>query len=291
MEKIDKKVLVIGAAGMAGHVICSMLSQNGIKVDTLARNNVEATFSMDLNDMICSHSSMNLDRYDYVINAAGILNRSQNPQAYDSIFVNAYFPHFLKKISSQYAFKVIHLSTDCVFSGKEGAYTEESYHDGTDLYAKSKSLGELDDEQSLTIRTSIIGPELKDGIGLFHWFMKQQGVINGYSKAFWSGVTTIELAKFISDIVVNRLQINGVFHYTNSEPISKFDLLKLFNEIFRDNSLEVLSNDNYSVNKSLINTRNSEYELKKSYSEMISEMKDWFDLYKNRLYQHYDNSK
>ena len=146
----------------------------------------------------------------------------------NAIFLNAYLPHRLSTIAISINAKLIHISTDCVFSGeKRDSYVEKDEKDGKGIYAKTKGLGEVLEDGHLTIRTSVFGPELKsNGEELFHWFMTQFGEISGFSKVFWSGVSTIELAKAVQWSIENN--IKGLYHITNNQSISKNDLLKLF---------------------------------------------------------------
>jgi len=132
-----------------------------------------------------------------------------------AVWFNSYFPQLLASFGKKYNFKLIHISTDCVFSGKEGGYKEDSFKNGIGFYAQSKALGEVVNSKDLTFRTSIVGPELKpDGIGLFHWFMNQAGAISGFTEVFWTGVTTIELAKAINEAIIQEL--TGLYHLTNN---------------------------------------------------------------------------
>jgi len=211
---------------------------------------------------------------DIIINCIGLLNKTAEDNADQAILVNSYLPHFLEAKTRNTNTKVIHISTDCVFSGEEGGYTEKSFKNGKGIYAQSKSLGELNNSKDLTFRTSIIGPELKsNGIGLFHWFMNQTGEINGYSQAYWSGITTIELAKAINQIILQDL--TGLVIIAGSPKIDKYNLLKLFNHLFRNGSIKVNSDSNYKVDKSMRSIRSDfNYEIP-SYETMILEMRDW----------------
>ena len=180
--------------------------------------------------------------------------------------------------------KVIHISTDCVFSGVEGGYTEKSFKNGKGFYAQSKALGELDNTKDLTFRTSIIGPELNtNGIGLFHWFANQTGTINGYTNAYWTGITTIELLEAIKQAISENL--TGLYHLVFDQKISKCELLNIINKEF-SLGLNVIPNDKYSIDKSLINTRNDFGFKEKSYEAMINEMHSWI-LMNKELYPHY----
>ena len=206
---------------------------------------------------------------DFIVNCIGILiHGSSNVE--NAIYLNAYLPHQLKKISKNIGAKLIHISTDCVFSGDKGGYIETDVKDGKGVYSQTKKLGEIEDDANLTLRTSIIGPELKNnGEGLFHWFMNQQGDITGFTRAIWSGVTTIELAKAIKWSIDN--DITGLYHVTNNTSISKYDLLKLFQK-YTKKDINIKSFSGKDVDKSFIDTRLlMDYEIS-SYDQMISNM-------------------
>ena len=135
-------------------------------------------------------------RYDVVINCIGILNQFAEEKKATAAYLNAFFPHQLAEITDGTDTQVIHMSTDCVFSGERGSYTETDLKDGTTFYDRSKALGELEDEKNITLRNSIVGPDLNPkGIGLLNWFMQQKGEVHGFTKAMWTGQTTLQLAK------------------------------------------------------------------------------------------------
>lgn len=273
-----KKVLVIGAKGMAGHVLVKALPTLGeYDVYGIARNvsPSEKLFNLDVSDTEELKKIVD-QNFDIVINCIGILNKDAEDNPEKAIWFNSYFPHLLESFTKNSKTKIISISTDCVFSGKKGNYTETDLRDGEGFYAMSKALGEITNEKDLTIRTSIIGPELnKNGIGLFHWFMNQKNEIQGYSQAFWSGITTIELAKVIDQALVQ--DIKGLITVAGENKIDKFSLLKIFNKIFRNNSLIVLENANYKVDKSMRSIRNDFNYKVPSYEEMIVDMKQWVD--------------
>lgn len=288
MEQV-KKILIIGSRGMAGHVVKLYLEKiEKYEVWGIARN-VETknnTINLDVSNLNELEELIKIHKFRYVINCIGLLNKTaeENPEL--AIWFNSYFPHILSKYGNKYNFKLIHVSTDCVFSGKKGGYLETDFKDGIGYYAQSKALGEIENSKDLTFRTSIIGPELKkDGIGLFHWFMNQNQLISGFTKAFWTGVTTLELAKAIDYAIISDLR--GLYHLVYPQKISKYDLLKTFNNYFRINTIDIQKNDVYSVDKSLINTR-EDFDFKvSSYENMISEMKDWIEEHIS-LYAHYN---
>lgn len=277
------KVLVIGIKGMAGHVIYRYLKNiSDINVSGLARNidESESVYSVDVTDTNRLSDIILSNEYDYVVNCIGILNRDAEDNPAKAIWFNSYFPHFLEEVTNNTNTKIIHISTDCVFNGIKGGYSEYDVKDGYGYYAQSKALGEIDNQKDLTIRTSIIGPELNaNGIGLFHWFMNQKGSIKGYTSAIWSGVTTLELAKSVHHVINNP--ITGLVHLTNGIPINKFELLSIFKRIW-NKDIEISSFDGKIVNKSLIKSSKFNYEVP-SYEEMLIEQFEWMkfneDLY------------
>jgi dTDP-4-dehydrorhamnose reductase len=271
-----KKVLVIGIKGMAGHLLFQSLPElGGYDVYGIARN-IESTdkiYNLDVSNTEELKKIISL-QFDVVINCIGILNKDAEDNPHKAIWFNSYFPHLLESLTKDTKTKIISISTDCVFSGKKGGYTEADLRDGEGFYAVSKSLGEVINEKDLTIRTSIIGPELNaDGIGLFHWFMQQRHDVKGYSQAFWSGITTIELAKVIHQAILQ--EIKGLITVSGKSKIDKYNLIKLFNKIFRNDSLIVSGDSKYKVDKSMYSSRTDfDYNVP-SYEEMILEMKQW----------------
>lgn len=274
-----KKVLIIGSKGMAGHVIYNYFKENtDFSVIDIARGSDGhlPTHQIDVTKFESLTDVLKTEMPDYVINCIGILNRDAEDNPEKSILLNSYFPHFLAKNGKALNFRLIHISTDCVFDGKKGGYTEDSFKDGKGFYAETKALGEVTYANNLTIRTSIIGPELKeDGIGLFHWFMNQKGKIKGYTDAYWTGITTLELAKVIVAAISEG--ITGLHHVVNNEKINKYDLVSLFKQIFDKTDIEVEPYDDYKVDKSLLKTNDSFSYTVPSYKQMLQEMRVWID--------------
>jgi len=273
-----KKILVIGVKGMAGHVIFKSLSKLGnYEVYGVARNidSTDRVFNLDVSNTKELEKIIDM-QFDVIINCIGILNKDAENNPHKAIWFNSYFPHLLESLTKNTNTKVISISTDCVFSGKKGNYTESDLTDGEGFYAMSKAMGEIVNEKDLTLRTSIIGPELnKEGIGLFHWFMTQKEGMSGYSQAFWSGITTIELAKVIHQTILQ--DIKGLIIVAGKPKIDKFSLLKLFNTIFRNDALTITENANYKVDKSMYSLRSDfDYQVP-SYEDMILEIRDWVD--------------
>ena len=286
-----KKILVIGCKGMAGHVVKNYLeSTQNYDVWGLARGVLaEKIINLDVSSTKKLKNVLNKGDFDVVINCIGLLNKTAEDNPELAIWFNSYFPHLLASFGEKYNFKLIHISTDCVFSGKEGAYKEDSFKNGIGFYAQSKALGEVVNSKDLTFRTSIIGPELKpDGIGLFHWFMNQAGVISGFTEVFWTGVTTIELAKAINEAIIQEL--TGLYQLTNNTKICKYDLVSDLNRVFKSNEVKITPNSDYKIDKSLINSRKDfDYNIP-IYAIMIEEMKEWMLSY-SKFYGHYNLKK
>ena len=250
-----KKILVLGSTGMLGHQIVNYLNgfSDFIVDDISYRNKLsESTEIVDATSKSVFEEAIVRLKPDFIINCIGILVKGSQDEE-RAVYLNAYLPHQLKKIAKIINSKLIHISTDCVFSGSKGQYIETDSRDGQGVYSQTKILGEIIDDINLTLRTSIIGPELKyNGEGLFHWFMNQSGDISGYTKAIWSGVTTIELAKTIKWAIDNNL--TGLYHITNNTSISKYELLKLFQK-YTKKEINIYPKDGIIVNKSLLDTR------------------------------------
>jgi len=276
-----KKILILGVSGMAGHVVFTYLDKlKKYKILGTTNSNSfgDRDVKININDKEKFEKILNDFQPDFVINCVGVLIKSTNKSPENAIYANSYFPHYLARLGHEFGFKLLHISTDCVFSGKEGKYIESSLKNAIDLYGLSKSLGEIIDKRNITIRTSIIGPEIKkNGEGLFDWFMNQEIEINGYKSNFWSGVTTLELARFI-DWVLDK-NIVGLIHLTNNVSISKYDLLKLISNIF-NKKVRIYSDKDYICDKSFINT-NKDITFKVfSYNEMIKNMKSFMEEYR-----------
>jgi dTDP-4-dehydrorhamnose reductase len=282
------KVLVLGGNGMAGHMIKDYLTEaTSYEIYYTIRGNSEEErcFTLDVLDEQSVEALLKQLKPDVVINTTGLLNDNAASLFMEAIYVNSLFPHKLSLYGRQYGFKVIHISTDCVFSGDRGDYTENERKDGTSVYAKTKSLGEIIDNSNITIRTSIIGPELKkEGTGLFHWFMHQSGEILGYQSVYWNGVTTLELAKAIEWLIPRS--ISGLVQLTGAKKISKLELLNLIKKEFKRDSIVIKAYDQVKSDKSLLNTRSDFLYKASSYSQMLAELKGWMDSRKKGIYQY-----
>lgn len=178
------------------------------------------------------------------------------------------------------------MSTDCVFSGKEGGYFVNALKDGTSFYGRTKAIGELEDAKNVTIRSSIVGPDTNpSGMGLFNWFMMQSGTIYGYTKVLWSGQTTLQYAKTIEEIAGNH--VYGVYNLVPEKSISKKELLDLFNQYMRNNIILIKPQSNIVSDRSLKRTK-FDYDFSiPDYERMVSELAIWINEHK-RIYPHYN---
>ena len=271
---MNKKILVLGSTGMLGHQVYYYLSN---KINNKIYN---ISFRKKINDetILCNvRDEKKLEDIivsinpDVIVNCIGVLIRGSNSNPENAIFINSYLPHLLVSISDKLNARLIHISTDCVFSGEKGnSYNENDFKDGKDIYANSKSLGEIINDRHLTLRTSVIGPELKtDGESLFNWFMFQKKEINGYTNVLWSGVSTLVLAKVIYSVIENK--INGLYHVTNNNPIDKFSLLNLIKKHTKKDIL-IHPSAEIKINKSFIDTRKKLKLTIPTYEEMVKEM-------------------
>lgn len=284
------RALVLGASGMAGHVVSIYLDEHGFDVVPLSghKSIVDKTIVLDLTDTQKFEAFLKDHEFDVIVNCAGILIEQSEKRKDLATSINSFLPHYLEHRFENGPTKIIHLSTDCVFSGKNAPYKEDSPFDGELFYDRSKALGEIINNKDLTFRMSIIGPDASpEGIGLFNWFEKQSGTIFGFKNSMWNGITTIELAKGIVAAIENNL--TGLYHLVPETNISKYDLLKLFKNVFERNDITVQLKENEPTDKTLLNTRKDFAFTPPDYPSMITEMKVWIDSH-TELYPHYKKS-
>lgn len=259
------RILILGGSGMLGHRLWLNLNQvhetwvtvRGDGSQLLDILGVSREYILPQVDALVldqvTHAMASV-RPHLVINCIGLVK--QIPLADDplaSIAINALFPHQMASICKQAGIRMIHFSTDCVFSGKKGQYVEEDTPDAVDLYGRTKLLGEVTYPHTVTVRTSMIGRELRTRHGLVEWFLAQKGEVKGYTNAIFSGLTTDELSNILLRFVIPRPELTGMYHISG-EPISKYDLLRLIKESF-GLSVNVLPEEEPMIDRSLDSTR------------------------------------
>ena len=253
---------MLGTSGMLGNAVLRVMhEEQSLEVfGTVRSGNVPHLFSKEVAKTIITgcdvadHDALVKlfaeVRPDVVINCIGLIKQLADvDDPLITLPINAMLPHRLANLCSLVGARLVHMSTDCVFSGSKGNYKESDISDATDLYGKSKYLGEVDYPHAITLRTSIIGHELQSAHGLIGWFLSQQGNCKGFRRAIFSGLPTVVLAKVIRDIVLPRKELTGVYHVA-AKPISKYDLLKLVADVY-GKQIEVIPDDNLVIDRSL----------------------------------------
>mgnify|MGYP006081343535 FL=1 len=286
------KVLILGGSGMVGHALIKNLSdkyevfsilrqRTDLESTGFFKNILERNRCMFIND-INQHSNLNdiIEEIspDILINCVGVIKqRGDAKNILNMLKINALLPHVLNEICIENKIKLIHLSTDCVFSGNKGSYKESDNPDPVDKYGASKLLGEVFEGDALTIRTSFIGPELFNKKSLFEWIKYQKdGEVDGFENAIYSGLTTYAFAKIIEQIIDKHQCLNGLWQIS-SDPISKFDLITLINATFRLN-IKINRNSSFQCDRSLNSS-----EFKNKTNIMVPSWEDMInDLYKGR---------
>lgn len=238
-------VLILGATGMLGYSLFSNLADHAelnVKGTVRSINGKQAFFEkyqdklllgVDVTDITSIEQAIIEVKPDVVINCIGLIKQHDiAKQHVAAIEINALLPHQLVVLCDQYNARLIHFSTDCVFDGKQGMYHESDSPTATDLYGKSKCLGEVNYGRHLTLRTSIIGHELDSAVSLVDWFLSQEKEVNGFSKAVFSGMPTCYIAKLLAEKILSNVDITGLYHLS-VEPIDKFSLISLIAEAYQ----------------------------------------------------------
>jgi len=241
------KIVVLGVTGMLGHKMFQILKNQFDSVIGFAYENVsqppfdkvtlfqdaEIVEGVDVSNFQSLEEHLNQIKPDYIVNCVGIIKQRDAASAYiPSIELNALLPHKLAAMALKWGGRVIHFSTDCVFDGKRGSYSETDLSNATDLYGKSKFLGEVQGENALTLRTSIIGRELTSHKSLLDWFLAQEGkTIKGYKNVIYSGVTTNQISEVVKMVIEKFPTLSGLYQVV-ADPISKYDLLALAQDAF-----------------------------------------------------------
>lgn len=255
------RVLVLGASGMLGNAMLRVMSErdNWTVYGTLRFPNPTlqalAPKAQLLHGIHADQSDSLLAAFtqscpQVVINCVGLVKQlTSADDPLEAIPINALLPHRLARLCELAQARLVHISTDCVFSGGQGNYRESEIPDAEDLYGRSKLLGEVSDRHAVTLRTSIIGHELGRDHGLIGWFLSQQGRVKGYTKAVFSGLPTCELARVVRDYVIPNANLHGLYHVA-TEPISKHDLLQIVNRIY-GKALQIEPDDRVKIDRSL----------------------------------------
>jgi len=267
------KILVLGASGMLGHVVSTYFAEREHDVVTTSTSEGGPNYYDAYKNVYGIEEIIAEQKPEVVINCIGILNQvAENNHALASL-LNGFLPNYLDSLSEEYGFKLVHITTDCVFSGKRGDYTKNDFPDAETYYGLSKALGEVNNNRTLTLRTSIVGPDQNPkGIGLFQWFTNQTGEIKGYTKVIWTGVSTLQFAKCIEKGL--EAGLTGLHHAVNGEKISKYDLLKLFAKYFNADA-KIVPDDSKKSDKSLVKS-DDEFGLQiPSYEKMVEDMYEW----------------
>lgn len=265
-----ERVLILGITGMLGHTLFKeMRKYDHFDVFGTTRNKsgLERFFSDE--ELIRIRDNVDADNFETVIraiaavqptiiiNCIGIIKQlpiSNDPLT--AITVNAQLPHRISLVARSANARFIHISTDCVFNGEKGFYSESDPSDAEDLYGRTKFLGEVDYPHCITLRTSIIGHELKTNFSLVDWFMSQEKKIKGFTKAIYSGFPTIEMAHIISNFIIPNKTLAGLYH-VSSEPISKYDLLKIIQKVYQK-EIDIQPYNDYILDRSMDSTRFTE---------------------------------
>jgi dTDP-4-dehydrorhamnose reductase len=257
-------VLILGGSGMLGHKLWQTLEPcldvhvtvraSDLSASRLGLLDAQRTVTgVRAEDLDTVTGALDAVRPDVVVNCIGIVKQLR--EAHDpvtSITINSLLPHRLAQLCGERGARLIHISTDCVFSGRTGHYSEADNPDPVDLYGRSKLLGEVDHGQCLTIRTSIIGRELAGATGLLEWFLAQEGSVRGFRRAIFSGLTTQALARVLESVITDHPALNGLRHIA-AEPVSKFDLLRMLRDAY-GLDVEIVPDDEVAIDRSLDGT-------------------------------------
>ncbi|MBT2293473.1 SDR family oxidoreductase [Paenibacillus albidus] len=270
------KLLILGGNGMAGHMLADYFRRQGkhhVFHTTRDKHDLGGLY-VDADDIAGVEKLVDIVAPHCIINAMGVLNQFAERDKIGAYHVNGFLPHRLRRAADAVHARLIHISTDCVFEGTRGGYTEDDKPDGTSVYAITKSLGEVRESGHLTIRTSIIGPEIRaGGIGLMEWFLGQTGRVSGYRRVMWNGVTTLELAKAVDSQLDSKL--SGLVHLAHPSPVSKYELLRQLQSAFDKTDVEIVPEDEPVQDRTLVSTRADAVFDLPSYAVMLAELADW----------------
>jgi len=283
---MKKKIVILGTSGMLGSTLFNLLKIKsdkikiyGVERDNKSKNKLKDIFKFK---ELYSEKFINFLKHinpEILINCVGVINhRIKKNTLLDSFFINSIFPHLLSEVCKKINCKIIHISTDCVFSGKKGNYKESDLPDETGIYGLSKKIGEPFNSNTIVIRTSIIGHEKFNKLGLLEWFLNNKSTVKGFANVYFSGLTTLELSNILYNYFVKKnIFKSGLVHITGPK-ISKFDLLKLINSIYLKN-VKIIPERSKKIDKSLNSSyfrRKTKYRIK-NWKFLIEEMKEFHE--------------
>jgi dTDP-4-dehydrorhamnose reductase len=283
-EKIVR-VIVLGAAGMLGHKLLQRLQADYEVAGTIresepdailrrALSGIELFPSVQANDLSSIERAIDGWKADVVVNCIGIIKQTKAASdPLTSIAINSLFPHQLAHLTAARGVRLLHFSTDCVFSGRRGNYIEDDIPDPVDLYGRSKLLGEVTAPNTLTLRTSIVGRELRGHLGLIDWFLSQRGGrVKGFVRALYSGLTTTAMADLVARLTHAHTKLEGLWQ-VSGQPITKFDLLQIVNRVYKL-GIDIVPDESFVCDRRLDSTRFHKYTgwQSPSWEDMINDM-------------------
>jgi len=260
------RLVILGGTGMLGHTLWARLSCRFLDTYTTIRNGKgdygddhlfgsdRVIDHIDVMDFPMLEGALRVIKPDFILNCIGITKRREDPKnPIPSITLNAVLPHKLAKAAAYFNAKLIHFSTDCVFDGRTGHYSDDAPTNAMDLYGRTKALGEVTGNSVLTLRSSFIGKELHEGTELLEWFLSQKNAVRGFKNAIYTGLTTLELCRVIEKLLLDYPDASGLYN-VSSEPINKFDLLRLIGEKMH-RSVEIIPDESFHCDRSLDSER------------------------------------
>ncbi len=289
------KILILGITGMLGSCLYRYFAdeKNFSIVGTIRNEEKKIFFREDIySKIVIFNDYKDIEKLDqlfsyinpnYVINCIGVIKQKMSLSSpVNSIFFNSYFPQLLDKLTKKHNFKVIHFSTDCVFDGNRGSYKESDIPLPKDFYGLSKLIGELNSENSLTLRTSIIGHEISSSLSLVDWFLSSKNSVKGYTKAIYSGFPTVEIARIIDRYILPDESIHGIYNLS-SKPISKYDLLNIIGKKYKHN-IKIIPEEKISIDRSLDSSlfiSKTNY-ICPSWHKLINDMYEFYKKYESK---------
>ena len=303
VDKMEKeRILILGVTGMLGHTLFKEMNKNEVfEVFGTTRSKSSLYDYFTTEELSRIRDGVDADNFETVIraiasvqptiiiNCIGIIKQlpiSNDPLT--AITVNAQLPHRLSLVARTAKARLIHISTDCVFNGKKGNYTEEDFSTAEDLYGKTKYLGEVHYPHCITLRTSIIGHELKTNFSLVDWFMSQENETNGFTKAMYSGFPTIEIVNIISNYVIPNKELSGLYH-VSCDAISKYDLLNIMKDVYKKD-IKINTFDSFVLDRSMNSDKFKKISGYKSpsWKQLVENMYNHVmneDCYKNKFFR------